>query len=82
MTALFGLMNINYFRDWAFVGTVMDEDMAAKVTVKELIKENSLEQFKAYESIMKKPMNEFQRRLNRIGLYNKIKKDFVPKIKG
>lgn len=70
--ALFGLMNINYFKDWLFVNSWLDEDYALRNTIKTLIDENTLESFKIYQETMKKSMPEMARRMERIKLFKTI----------
>lgn len=69
---LYGLMNINYFKDWLFTNSWLDEDFALRDTTKRLVEENTLGAFKTFQENMKKPMSEAARRMERIKLFKTI----------
>jgi len=75
---LFGLMNINYFKDMLFTNTWLDEDIAMRDTMRQLVKETTIEPFAAYNAAMSKPTTELEKRLARTKLYKAIQEKVAP----
>ena len=74
MSAFYGLFHVDYFKDFMFTNTFMDEDIALRQTVKELVKEHTVPAYKEYsEIIAKKNLSELGKRLERVKLYTKIR---------
>lgn len=78
MTGLYGLMNIHYFKGMLFTNTWLDEDIALRDTMRQLVKETTIEPFEAFAASTKKPMTELERRFARTKLYTAIKNKVAP----
>ena len=74
MGAFYGLFHVDYFKDYMFTNTFMDEDIALRQTIKEILERNAVPEFQKYnELVAKKGMSELERRLENIKLYTKIR---------
>ena len=71
------LMNNNYFKDMLFTGTFMDEDITMRDTIKQLVKESTVEPFEQYAAIAPKAMSKYQQKLANTFLYKQIEKNIV-----
>jgi hypothetical protein len=71
------LMNNDYFKDMLFTGTFMDEDIAMRDTIKQLIKESIVEPFEQYAAMAPKAMSKYQQKLANTFLYKQIEKNIV-----
>ena len=78
MAGLYGLMNINYFKDMLFNNTWLDEDIALRDTMQQLVKETTIEPFEAFAASTSKPMTELERRFARTKLYKAIQDKVAP----
>ena len=78
MAGLYGLMNINYFKDMLFTNTWLDEDIALRDTMQQLVKETTIEPFKTFAASTSKPMTELERRFARTKLYKAIQEKVAP----
>lgn len=75
------LMNNDYFKDMLFTGTFMDEDIAMRDTVKQLVKESTVEPMAEYAAMMPKMTSKYQQKLANTWLYKQIEKNVVNKVK-
>lgn len=74
MGAFYGLFHADYFKEYMFTNTFMDEDIALTQTMKEIIDRNAVPVYKRYsEHIAKKGMTELERRLENVKLYTTIR---------
>lgn len=71
------LMNNDYFKDMLFTGTFMDEDIAMRDTIKQLVKESTVEPFEQYAAIAPKATSKYQQKLANTFLYKQIEKNIV-----
>ena len=75
------LMNNDYFKDMLFTGTFMDEDIAMRDTIKNIVKENTISSFEEYAAIAPKNLSKYQQRLANTALYKQIESKVVNKLK-
>ena len=75
------LMNNDYFKDILFTGTFMDEDIAMRDTINQLVKESTIEPFQQYAAITPKFTSKYQQKLANTWLYKQIEKNIVNKVK-
>lgn len=74
MGAYYGLFNIDYFKQFLFTNTFMDEDIAMTDTIKKIVEANTVKAYKDFsENYAKKNLSELGKRLERIKLYTSIR---------
>ena len=78
MAGLYGLMNINYFKDMLFTNTWLDEDIAMRDTIGQLVKETTIEPFEVYNATISKPLTTLEKRLAHTRLYKAIQERVAP----
>ena len=74
MAAFYGLFNIDYFKQFLFTNTFMDEDIAMTDTIKKLVERNAVEAYSKYSAAYKKAnLSKLGQRLENIKLYTSLR---------